>query len=259
MNFDNIDKIYFLHLSDRYDKEKWMMSQIQKIGFPKDKVNIWWTCRREISKEIYEKVLSSDKYFKNYIDDDKLTNPTKGAGAFNCTFEHYSIIRTSYERGFNHILIFEDDVKFNVDLDVFKKFIELLPENYNIARFHYNIWDGDKLDTTSSNYKPIPDKDTQIVSPYYLYKSKGIKDIKKWPCSTCAYILDRYGMEKIIKGFNDNFCITDHIFSLIENVNIYNCNYRLLTTQDWECDPRDYLWSDLWKLNTSSIFDQFKK
>ena len=255
MKFDEIDKIYFLHLSDRYDREKWMRSQIEKMNFPEDKVNIWWTCRRNISNDIakYIPTLYSSDY-KLYENE----NSGIWGGAFNCTFEHYSIIRTSYERGFNYILVFEDDVKFMVDLDIFKKIIELLPDDFNICCFHYNFWDEAGLSKISSNYKEIPTLETQITNPYYIYNNYGVIKYAKMACSTCAYILDRQGMKNMIDYYNQCFCVADQIFANLKNSLVYHCNYQLVTTQDWQCPPKDYLWSELWKLNTGDHWNQFK-
>ena len=249
MTFNDIDKIYFLHLSDRYDREKWMMNQIKQIGFPKNKLNIWWTCRRNISNKIYKYIPLLDQY--NIVSSQINTNPSKGGGVFNCTFEHYTIIRTSYERGFNHILIFEDDVKFLTNLNMFKKFIKLLPDNYNICKFINVIWLNGQITKESTYYKPIPNKYQHISNPYSYIHGTLEFDYS----STCAYLLDRNGMRQMIEGYNQRFCIADHIFQYLD---FYVCNYQLMTTQDWQCPPNEYLWSDLWKLNTSQRFNQFK-
>ena len=255
MTLQDVDKIYFLHLSDRYDREQWMNNQIQQIGFPKDKVNIWWTCRRNISNEVtkYIESLHSD-FYELYKDE----NPGIGGGIFNCVFEHYSIIRTSYERGFNYILIFEDDVKFMVDLPVFEKFIELLPNDFHICKFHYNLWDGDILLQESSNHQEIPTLNTKIKNPYYIYNDCGNLKYKSWSFSTGAYILDRQGMKDMIEYYNKDFCVADWIFAKIQNSTVYHCNYQLVSTQDWNCQWYEYLPSDLWKINTNQKFSQFQ-
>lgn len=255
MIFDDIDKIYFLHLSDRYDREKWMNSQIEQIGFPKEKVNIWWTCRRNISKEIYDDIKS---LHIDFYDDNILTNPYIGASVFNCAFEHYSIIRTSYERGFKHILIFEDDIKFLVNLDIFKKFISLLPEEYNVCKFHYNLFIEGNLSDESSNFKIIPNENTDITDPYILYNNFGDVLYSSNSNSTMSYIIDRNGMKSIIDLYNKNFCAADLVFSQLQDVNVYHCNYQLVSSQDYNCKPEEYMYSELWKINTNQIYNQFK-
>ena len=249
MTFKDIDKIYFLHLSDRYDREEWMMNQIKQIGFPKNKLNIWWTCRRPITNEISKYIpdLHNGQY-QAYVN---TSNPSIGGSTFNCTFEHYSIIRTSYERGFEHILIFEDDVKFLVNLKTFKKFIKLLPSNYQVCKFINVVWENDIITEKSTYYNTIPQENQKITNPYqFIYGSTELDY-----ASTCGYMLDREGMRKVIEIYNKRFCIADHIFQYL---NFYVCNYQLMSTQDWNCPPNEYLWSDLWKLNTSQRFNQFK-
>ena len=258
MTFKDIDKIYFLHLSDRYDREKWMMNQIKQIGFPKDKVNIWWTCRRQITDEISKYIpdLHNGQY-QAYVN---TSNPSIGGSTFNCTFEHYSIIRTSYERGFNHILIFEDDVEFLVDLNIFKKFIKLLPDNYNICKFHYNIckWNPNQL-YDSSNFKVIPDNHIKINNPYYIYQDHGQLPYGEdyFSLSSLAYIIDRHGMKSIIEQLHSSFCTYDFVFRLANNTNVYHCNYKLLTAQNDHGPNYKKLISDIGSINTKLQFSQF--
>ncbi len=259
MKFEDIDKIYFLHLSDRYDRENWMNSQIQKIGFPKDKVNIWWTCRRNISDDIYKNVLFDNLNIGNNVEKHHNSNPHKGGGVFNCAFEHYTMIRTSYERGFNHILIFEDDVKFVVDLNMFKYFISLVPDDYVCCKFFNSDWtEYGKLNCikeTQTVLQEIPTSTSNIVRPFTEFFNDEETDSYKF-CSTVAYLLDRNGMKQVIEAYNKNFCIADHIFKYLDY--LYICNYQLISTQGYKCPPQDYLWSDLWVLDTFDRFSQFK-
>ena len=252
MKFNDIDKIYFLHLSDRYDREEWMNKQIQQIGFPKNKVNIWWTCRRQISLDISKYIPSIYNQYSYLLN----SNPNVVANAFNCAFEHYSIIRTSYERGFNHILIFEDDVKFLVDIKMFKYFINHIPDDYNICKLHNNVV------RKINNSTHFLDKSTNLRSiPIHIKNLKEPLFYEEKECflSTAAYLINRIGMKSIIESYNSNFTVADHVFnSLGQDIKIYCPNYQLVTTQDWDCPPNEYLWSDLWKLNTSKRFNQFK-
>lgn len=255
MNFDIIDKIYFLHLSDRYDREKWMNQQIQKIGFPKDKVNIWWTCRRNISNEIYKNVVHDNLNIENYIDKDICQNPYLGGGVFNCAFEHYTIIRTSYERGFEHILIFEDDAEFFVNLDTFKYFISKLPDNYICCKFFNQTFTKNKK---YNNIKyDLPYNLENIKEPYSLINNINKKNISYFKyCSTISYMLNREGMKKVIEIYNKNFLVADHIFRCLDY--FYICNYKIVLPQGDNCNPQDYLWSDLWFLDTNKKFNQFR-
>lgn len=248
ITFDNIDKIYFLHLSDRYDREIWLNTQINKMNFPQDKVNIWWTCRRNFINDIWEKFPYLNK--GNYITDRIKNNPTVGGGVFNCAFEHYTIIRTSYERGFNHILVCEDDIQFNVDLELFKKFISLVPDNYGICKFVNRYWVDNQIERNVSTVcKEIPNENTIIENPYIIINPPS------W--STCCYLLDRVGMKEIINTYNQNFQVADQVFENV-HIPIYACNYNIIQNQDYNCKPHEYLWSDLWQLNPSEKWNRFK-
>lgn len=254
MNFDIIDKIYFLHLSDRYDREKWINNQIEKMGFPKDKVTIWWTCRHDMFENIWDKF---DK-IKNspQISFNKKTNPNIGLGVFNCSLAHYDIIRTSYDRGYEHILIFEDDNKFLTNLEIFKYVINKLPDNYNILKFHNISWKNNQWKEMTTNFCPIPKSIEDIQEPIFtiIDNINQHYQVEEF-ASTQAYLINRNAMKRIINIYNNDFCPADWVFINIDH--FYICNYQLLTSQDYNCNPQEYLWSELWELNSKNKFSNF--
>lgn len=62
----------------------------------------------------------------------------KAVGGFQCVLGHYQIIKTAYERGFAHILVLEDDVRFLKDLDALGRAIESLPADYDVAKLEWS-------------------------------------------------------------------------------------------------------------------------
>ena len=60
----------------------------------------------------------------------------------------YTIIKQSYLRGFEHILIFEDDFSLMKE-DIFNKFMSCLPEDFDIIQLSYlsheKMYDVNKL------------------------------------------------------------------------------------------------------------------
>ena len=122
---------------------------------------------------------------------------------------HYNIIKTSYERGFNSILICEDDVNFidnkNTILDVFNR----IPKDYDIIKF-YNLCDTDyfEKDLKITTYKKIN---------YILQNRGGLG-------SAMIYALSRNGM-KIYIDYVETYglMVSDDIFlPLFELCKLYS-------------------------------------
>lgn len=245
MVFDDINKIYFLHLSDRYDREKWIKNQIDLIGFPEDKVNIWWTCRRLFFNN-ENNAFSKAKHLQG--------NPNVISNVINCALEHYTIIRTSYERGFNHILIFEDDVKFNINLKAFKECIKQIPDGYCCVKFINVVVKDSKyrsLNTLTFDKIKIPDKN--------LYRKINCKFLKiRHLCCTAAYLLDREGMKQIINIYHEfgGKIAADWVFNHLDY--IYIPKYNLVSLQNYNCSKNDLV-SDLLSVDTTNMFSQFEE
>ena len=47
----------------------------------------------------------------------------------------YSIIKETYELGYNNVLILEDDIQFNKDLSLLRNTLNNIPEDYDILQF----------------------------------------------------------------------------------------------------------------------------
>lgn len=128
------DKCYCLHLTEATNRYENLMNQFDKLGI-KDQVEIWWTCKRKISTEIGNsiKTLHTDPYdnIKNEYNKD-----IYGA-VFNVSFEFYTIIKQSYLRGFQSILLMEDDLTFIDDFD-YERFFNNIPNDYDILRMGYD-------------------------------------------------------------------------------------------------------------------------
>lgn len=247
MKFDDINKIYFLHLSDRYDREEWIYNQIEKMDYFDYNYNIWWTCRRLFfnnENNAFSKI--------GHIN----SNPNVISNVINCALEHYTIIRTSYERGFNHILIFEDDVKFNINLEMFKKCIEKIPDNYCCVKFINDVWKNNKFynKMNTITFPEITEDNIQNNDLYTKYNGNDFE--KKHLCCTGAYLLDRNGMEQIINIYhNFNGALgADWVFKYLDY--LYISNYNLIELQNY-IYSNDNLISDLMNINTDKIFNKF--
>ena len=139
------DKIYCLHLSEDKERENQIKKQFKFLGITKQ-VDIWWTCKRDISNKIGKMITSlHTKFYNTYS---KNNNKLYG-NVFNCSFEHYSIIKQAYMRGFNNILIIEDDVVFNRDKEKIQYIMNNIPDDYDIIKFFNeftnNLYDNEPV------------------------------------------------------------------------------------------------------------------
>lgn len=203
MLISDFDKIYILHLSNNTDRYVHILNEFKRMNLS-DKIDIWWTCKRNISIDIGNNLNS---IHTRYYDDFKRYNKDIYAAVFNCAFEHYTIIKTSYERGFNNIMIFEDDICFIENREYFDKCISLIPDNYKICKLYH-----------TNNSLNIC---TDFSKSENLFKKCNNHNKYLTSLSTAAYCLNRIGMELMINSYHKNFTCADKVFENIDQNDIY--------------------------------------
>ena len=170
-------------------------------------------------KPIYRNIRESypslqDSIYEYYYDKNKNIYNR----AFDCALNHYNIIKSSYKRGLKHILIFEDDINFVVNKDIFNRIIQNMPNDYDIIKF-YNVQDEEKYELTNEE------------------NIKYIKDIQKddllHSCIMVAY--SNKGMKKYIDMIEENGIAACDIYykniNIENDINIYRLNsYFILPT-----------------------------
>ena len=86
------DKMYVIHLAECTDRYENMMKEFQKMGM-ENEVEVWWTCKRKISNQIGDNIKTLCTAF---YDEKRQTCDNVYGSVFNCSFEHYSIIKQAY-------------------------------------------------------------------------------------------------------------------------------------------------------------------
>lgn len=128
--------------------------------------------------------------------------------AFDCALNHYNIIKGAYKRGLNNILVFEDDINFIVNKDIFNKIIEQMPNDYDIIKF-YNVSDEEYYNVTTE-----------------VKYTKEFKENGSHSCIMVAY--SNKGMKAYIDKIEDNGIAPCDIYykNLIKEnkINIYRLN-----------------------------------
>lgn len=191
------DKIYCLHCVEDTDRYYNIKNQFNKLGLD---VTIHETCRQPHMDIIFNGFLLSQNI-------EAFNKPNE----YNCTREHYTIIKSAYINGYENILIFEDDMYLLNNKELFYKFIDNIPEDYDIIRL------GGSCDYTHD----------ELID---LYKKENIYWTKLefglW--GTFGFGLSRKGMKYYIDYIDNVMCSADT--PLFVNTNIYpkygKCKYK---------------------------------
>ena len=106
---ENIDKIIYINLKKREDKQQFIVNELNTYGLT------------------YERFEAID-----YIQQ----------GNVGCSLSHLAVLKLAKERGYKNILILEDDFKFKLSKEDFentlKQFFDSSIE-YNVCMFYYDI------------------------------------------------------------------------------------------------------------------------
>lgn len=143
MRFDDIQKIYVISLPNSKRREV-VRAEMAKYGIPFE----FW---------------------------DGIENKEDGAKGLKDTFE--CIFATCLMKGFNKVLIFEDDVKFLVDMPVPEMIwvLEDLPEDFHICKFGANLLIPVEKITRFLNKTRM-----SYALHAALYSRSGMQEIMKW-------------------------------------------------------------------------------
>jgi GR25 family glycosyltransferase involved in LPS biosynthesis len=114
---EKIDRIYYINLTERIDRNEHFLKEMQKINIDMSKIQR----------------ISAIKHIKGYI---------------GCGLSQISALKDAIENKYKNIMIFEDDFKFEIDKYVFSNKIEWFFNNhndYNICCMAYNLTKGNLI------------------------------------------------------------------------------------------------------------------
>ena len=203
------DKIYVIHCAENDERLKNINNQINQSGIDLD---IWWTCYHPHSDMMINGMILSNNAYK-------IANGKE----LNLTREFYSIIKTSYLRGFDKILIFEDDFHL-MKTEYIEEFVDNIPKDFDIIQFSILaepfLFSIDKLEHEYEN------------GNYFIPMEFGA-----W--SNCGLALSRIGMKYFINFIDKKFAAADipiydnsnklHIYNKLNNDNQYKLKHYIPT------------------------------
>jgi GR25 family glycosyltransferase involved in LPS biosynthesis len=212
-----VDAIYCINLDIR--KEKWeaMQRRLVDQGLKATRVSAvnGWV---EISEETIKKI---HKPFKARL------NP----GQIGCLLSHLSILKDAKNRGFDRILILEDDVNFVSDMGAVSSYVEevskcdtdwdiLYLDDWDVAR-RYGREPEDRPSSRMSEIIKKPKEvlqGTSLVKTYYRHGNYG-------------YVVSKKGMQKIISYFAKTpiYHAYDLELNHIPNIKMYETRQDFVT------------------------------
>jgi len=127
-----IQQVYVINLDERSDRYKKIQLEFERVGitnyvrFPAVKPDL-------ADYDVKHNFASKDQ---NYI-----------RGSIGCKMSHLAVLKHARRRGFNKILIFEDDVEFTGDLTSLKSTLQALKDDFTLLYLSANLY--------RANIKPV--------------------------------------------------------------------------------------------------------
>lgn len=172
------EEVYCINLIEREDKYKYQVKQFLQLGIL-DKVIFHRDVKYPFVNNISTFLSNSHKF---YIQ----------KSAFNCTRNHYRIIKSAYLRGIETIMIIEDDNNFYNDIDTLQHYFDNIPNDWEILRI--NCLRG----AHEQKYFLKPENNHKLWDDVMI----GIY-------GTGCYALNRIGMKKMIDWIDKRFDAID--------------------------------------------------
>lgn len=94
---------------------------------------------------------------------------------YDCARNHYTIIKTAYDLGYEHILVMEDDIRFLKDANIFNMYLKKIPNDYDVLQF--------------GAFTMEPDIEKYLLDDELWFEHE---DVPAW--NTSMYALSRRGM-----------------------------------------------------------------
>lgn len=122
------DHIYLLTLSHRKDRQYGILTQLKELGYDENniehikKFSIIYTTSWPYNIVIANAI---NQHFNRY----SFTKPNE----YDCTRNHYNIIKTAYDLGYEKILIMEDDLQW-LKPRMLNNFLTNFPEDYSMVQ-----------------------------------------------------------------------------------------------------------------------------
>jgi len=143
--------------------------------------------KEQIEKEFADKGLDVERF-------KALEHPYAPIG---CTASHLAVLILARQRGYESVMIFEDDFEFLVSKEEWERLIKCLPESYDVVMLSYNTY---KLEPHDDTFERV--LETQTASGYIVHSrfyntlihrlAEGLYMFMEHPEAHWLYINDQY-------------------------------------------------------------------
>ena len=232
---DKFQHVFMLNLSTRKDRKDLMIKQLRDFGllelYTQDELDIRTTVPFLKYNKIMMHVLNQNKL-------GRLTKPNE----YDCTHNHYSMIKQAYDQGYEYCLIMEDDIRFYLGKEEWRLYLEHIPEDFDILQFGGF--------TADQHIKDYMDESKWWVK----HPTVGV-----W--TTSMYALSRKGMEYYLEFIDKFLWVADGPLYRAPmdrpDLNTYLSVSPLVIQEDKNIDPSDIRdkQSDDINYNTQNMYE----
>jgi GR25 family glycosyltransferase involved in LPS biosynthesis len=222
-----IDKIYIINLKSRTDRIIYIEKLVNLLEIDKNKIKLFEAIvGDDLKKDKINNILSISSQNTLY------NTPTnhkdiRTKGAIGCYLSHYKIWNEIIDNNYSNCIIFEDDIYSNINAIEFNKYINSIPNDYDIGLLSwFKLW-FDPLDN--------PNKKTTINDYWYKYNSVNI-------FGGAGYLVSKKGAEKLIK---DAFPICYQVDAYMNILNFLNKDFIRYIAKESILNQNIFLWTNI--------------
>jgi GR25 family glycosyltransferase involved in LPS biosynthesis len=231
---DKIDKVFYINLSSKHERNNHTLQQLETQNIPQEKIErfeaINGLTHNFNSKELN---LFRNVEFLNYT----IMPSDTFKKIMGNQLSHYYILNIMKERGYQNIIILQDDIILKNDfLYYLSRIMNDLPSDAEIINFGLHEFADQEMFIPYdlvNNDKNEQLLEKQITDFVYLYKTFNPETCHRINFTSLAYIVTKKGCENYIEYINNNgfFYPTDWNYNLYlqEKKIFYGSKYILAT------------------------------
>tara|TARA_Y100000591_G_C21640920_1_gene597794 strand:- start:150 stop:803 length:654 start_codon:yes stop_codon:yes gene_type:complete len=193
----NINKIFIINLESRPDRKEQILNEMKKQNISENNYE-FFKAIRPTPEEVMEWNPKYCEYNKRYINPDKFVGYTQGC--LGCLKSHVEICRIALDRGYENILILEDDTEFVKSIDNLIKYSKGINNNYDMLYLA-----GRHIHKNNNTISTIKSNDILTTGSYCIKKPAMeylIKNINNY-----SKEIDVFYVENIQQNFDCYLCI----------------------------------------------------
>jgi hypothetical protein len=107
-------------------------------------------------------------------------------GGLGCSYSHRNVIALAKERGYPHVIVFEDDFEFLISRDTLDTILASLPEDFDVVMLSYYVQGSEPYNDQFGRVLEVQTASGYIVSSKFYDTllntwNKSLEDFEKQP------------------------------------------------------------------------------